>query len=203
MSAARIRKDHKDLIAEAKRLGAMSAAILPASSIVVDERVRLKCIAPRCENYGRHLMCPPNLMPLEEFKRALRNYRIALVVQFQSKSDSLDKPNSKLNARLTRRMAKTGSGLEEQNRLHSIVNDLERYAFKRGYYLATGLIGSDCALCEKCVGVGRGACRRPFEARPSMQAMGIDVLKTSKAAGLKVSFSSKEKVSWTGLLLIE
>ena len=51
----------KHLIDRAHALGADRAAPLPAASVVVDERVRLKCRVPRCSSYGRNLMCPPHV----------------------------------------------------------------------------------------------------------------------------------------------
>jgi len=59
-------------------------------------------------------------------------------------------------------------------------------------------------LCDECVDQASGeACRHPFRARPSMQALGIDVIKTSKKAGLPVELSSSARVRWTGLLLLD
>jgi predicted metal-binding protein len=65
----------KQLISEALQLGANQAKIIPASSIVVDERVRLKCLAPLCDKFNQHLMCPPDLPSVQEFKKLLRNIR--------------------------------------------------------------------------------------------------------------------------------
>ncbi|UCE81580.1 MAG: DUF2284 domain-containing protein, partial [Methanobacteriota archaeon] len=45
-------------------------------------------------------------------------------------------------------------------------------------------------------------CRYPFEARPSMEALGIDVFKTCGNAGLPLYFSSKKRARWTGLILL-
>ena len=80
----------------------------------------------------------------------------------------------------------------------------EAMAFKEGFYLAAGLIGGDCALCDECVGPQSGErCRHPFEARPSMEAMGIDVLETCRRVGLPLFLSSEKNVRWTGIVLLE
>lgn len=192
-----------ELVREAKRLGATSAKPIPANKVVLDERVRLKCVAPRCENYDRHLLCPPNLMSVGEFRRIVGLYRRAIVIQLESDFDSLDRSMSGLNGDLTRKVNRKAASLGWERRLHEIVNGVERLAFKKGFYLAAGLIGSHCSLCDECVGHGGEPCRRPYEARPSMQAMGIDVLKTCRNAGLTIAFSSKEKVKWTGIVLLD
>ena len=89
-------------------------------------------------------------------------------------------------------------------KLHRLVNKIETTAFKNGYYLAAGFIGGECNLCRECVSPKSAKpCRHPFEARPSMEAMGIDVIRTCRKAGMPVSLSSREKVRWTGLVLLD
>lgn len=182
--------------------GATRARIISARDIVIDKRVRLKCLAPRCENYGRHLMCPPSTIDVDEFSEMLAAFRYALILQVDADYDSADRKGFDLKARARQ---KPGRGREKRPELilHGIVNEIERRAFKEGYYLAAGLIASDCSLCEECVGVGSDqACRHPFEARPSMQSLGVDVLKTCERVGMPVRFSSREPVRWTGLVLL-
>lgn len=193
-----------DLVALAKRLGATKAKAIRSEDIVVDERVRLKCTIPLCDNYNRHLLCPPNLMSVEEFRKALSRYRSAVIIQLDANYDSTDKSSSKLTLDLQKRLRTETHGERWEKKLHTIVSEVEAAAFKKGFYLAAGLIGSDCTLCPECVGKGSSnACKHPFLARPSMQAMGIDVIKTSRNAGMPVTLSSTAKVRWTGLILLE
>jgi len=192
------------LIEGARRLGATDARAISTADVFLDERVRFKCMVPRCGNYGRHLMCPPNLMSLEEFRRVLAAYRTAILVQLEAEVDSTDKAKGRLEGEAARRLKKTTGAHAMEKKLHSIITDLEALAFKNGFYFAAGLIGSECLLCDECAGLdGSGPCRHPFSARPSMQAMGIDVIKTTKKAGLPVRLSSEEKVRWTGLILLD
>ncbi len=66
----------------AHELGATKAKALKAEDVVVDERVRLKCRIPICNDYGTNLMCPPYLgISVSEFARILSNYRVALLLQ--------------------------------------------------------------------------------------------------------------------------
>lgn len=192
------------LVKEAKKLGATEAKVIPTSDIFVDERVRLKCMVPMCENYGRHLMCPPGLMSLEEFRRTLRSYRNAILVQLEADVNSADKSERKLDAREAAEIHKKIDAKTMERRLHAIINDIETLAFKSGFYLAAGLIGSECLLCEECVGQsGEDPCRHPYIARPSMQALGINVIRTSEKAGMPVRLSSGSRLKWTGLVLLE
>jgi predicted metal-binding protein len=195
-------KDLKDLVDEAERLGAAHAKIIFTKDIVVDKRVRLKCAVPVCSSYGRHLMCPPNVMPVDEFKEILSAYTKALIIQIEADYSSSDRsPGVRLSKRFEDGITEPD---ELMKKLHALVNAMETMAFKRGFHLATGLIGGECRLCHECVPPGNGeGCRRPFEARPSMEAMGIDVVRTCEKIGLKISLSSKEPVRWTGLVLLD
>jgi len=191
--------NYSELVDMAERKGAAHARIIDSSDIVVDRRVRLKCEIPVCSSYNRHLMCPPNIMPVEEFEGIVRTYGKALLVQLEGETDSSDRSDKGISKELDDSIAPTRS----QRALHRLVNELEAAAFKKGFYLATGLIGGECLLCAECVSPSSGEpCRHPFEARPSMEAMGIDVLKTCEKAGLKINLSSKEKVMWTGIVLL-
>lgn len=177
----------------AREEGADRAKVMPAREIVIDERVRLKCMVPLCPNYGRNLMCPPNLPSVEEFRRIARLYQWALLLQVRG-------PTSK-----------KGGGPEKDvvykyaDKLHQVVNHLERRLQAMGLLLAAGLIGGSCRLCGECVGQGsREPCRHPFRARPSMEAMGINVAATAAKAGWGIApFPLGREVVWTGLILLE
>lgn len=188
----------------AKELGADEAKVIDVEHIVVDPRVRLKCLVPLCDSYGRHLMCPPNLMSVQEFRDVLGRYRKALIVQIEADYDSADREGARLTRETCDEREDSTDTRGWKARLHELVNQVEAAAFKEGYYLAAGLIGGDCALCPQCVMHQSGEpCRHPFEARPSMEAMGIDVLKTCENVGLPLSLSSNRNVRWTGLVLLD
>ena len=53
---------------------------------------------------------------------------------------------------------------------------LEREIFLSGYYKAYGMGGGPCGKCEQC-GLEKG-CIHPLEARPALEACGVDVYKT-------------------------
>jgi len=200
--------------------GAYRARVFPANQVVVDERVRMKCQIPLCPHYGRTLTCPPNVPTVEEFGKALANYRKALLIQTRSalsgEIDSYDKEEVKKFFIAPGKTAKTKGGEKSEKdkdfdnvrfaavRLHKLVNEVERKAMSLGFPYALGLIGGECMLCPECVGACSGqGCRRPFEARPSMEGVGIDVIQTSIRAGLPFDMPPKIEIVWSGLLLID
>jgi predicted metal-binding protein len=192
-----------ELIDIARKNGATAARIIPAKMVVIDERVRLKCEVPRCAGYGRYLTCPPYVMPVDIFREVLSRYKWCLLVQVEAKDiNSMDKGKGRIDHTI----------LKENKELHrpfrlkllQIVEAVEAAAFKKGLYLAAGFIGGSCVLCDECVNEKTSeVCRHPFRARPPMEAVGINVIRTVKKAGLSIQLSSSKNVIWTGLVLLD
>ncbi|MEM3383266.1 MAG: DUF2284 domain-containing protein [Nitrososphaerales archaeon] len=203
----KLRSDAKELCELAIKNGASDAKIIKTKQVIVDERVLLKCKYPPCHWYGQCLMCPPFTPPPEEFSKYLQKYRYALIIQFEFPyPEELAKSIKSDYITLPDLFKKMGDKLENYineawRHLHNIVNIVEKEAFKRGYYFATGLIATSCRLCEKCN--PNMPCKHPFEARPSMESVGIDVYATVKKAGLEATFAPRDKITLTGLVLID
>jgi predicted metal-binding protein len=86
-------------------------------------------------------------------------------------------------------------------KLHHIVNKVEANANMLGYRFATGFKAGPCRLCPECaIKNSEKICRHPYQSRPSMEAVGIDVFKTAENAGLPFDFPVKEKAVWNGLV---
>ncbi len=178
------------LITLAESEGAVNVKIISARDVVVDERTRLKCQVPLCPHYNRALLCPPHVPPVSWFKSVLDRYERVLLLQVR---------------------APVGEGVSDQEevlqgavKLHRIVNKVERAAYNLGFRFAAGLIGGHCRLCPECVGVHSNLpCRHPYEARPSMEAMGIDVGETLSKVGLTLKFPPEKEVFWTGMVLLD
>lgn len=171
--------------------GACAFRVIDAHDIVVDERVRLKCQIPRCDSFGRNLMCPPHVPSVASFREALARFSRALLIQVSA--PLAGNPENRPAAEI---FAAAG-------KLHDLVNRSEKQAFEKGFRFATGLIGGCCRLCETCIAVEAGqACRYPFKARPSMEAMGIDVVATTEKAGLPTAFPITGPITWTGAILV-
>jgi len=191
--------------------GSSRAKYFEADAVVVDERVRLKCQVPLCPSFGINLCCPPKNTPsVDEFRTMLANYNYAILMQVDTPlTEELDKVIQ--GADSVGEIYETQSFWENrkdtldkgQLNLHKIVNKVEAKAYSMGFYFATGFIGGSCKLCAKCVPQQSGeACRHPFQARPSMEAVGIDAFKTAKNIGFKLS-PPKDIVRWTGLVLVD
>ena len=196
-----------DLCTKAVSYGASKAVPIPVSFVVMDPRVSLKCQIPRCAHFGRNLMCPPNCVKPEEFAKSLERYKFGILVQAKIITDP---------ASVERRLGATSlvevikdedyrRQLRASTRLFEVMlTKLEKDAQMMGHRFALALSGGTCSLCDECAGISPGEpCRHPFEARPSMEAVGIDVIMTAEKAGLGVEFPAKDDPVWTGLLLVE
>jgi len=179
------------IISFLKEQEASDVVLINSTDIVVDERVRLKCQVPVCDSYNKNLMCPPHVPPVAEFRKTLKKYKQGILLQV----------SAELNEKYAN--APTEEVFLPARKLHEIVNAGEKEAFTAGFRFAAGFIGGCCRLCDECIVVHGGTqCRFPFKARPSMEAMGIDVMATVEKAGLPVSFPISNRVTWTGLILL-
>lgn len=165
------------------------AILIHPRDVVLDERVRFQCSYSGCRDYGLRYMCPPFTPDIGEFKKVLSKYFMSLLVQLEGKISDLENWEPEAD--------------KYSIRLHNIVYELEKKAFSLGFPFAAGLIGGSCKLCQKCPAKEdpQGRCLQREKARPSLEGLGIDVLKTCENAGINITFSSN-KVAFTGLILI-
>lgn len=128
-----------------------------------------------CKGFGKNLHCPPNGRDDLETERLLSSYKWAILLE----------------------------GTPPGRQFHQLLLGLEKKAFLSGLHKAFAMGAGPCTVCDKCP--GEGACNRSDLARPSMEAIGIDVYQTAKEAGLHL-VPVKEKgqyVKYIGLLLLE
>jgi len=128
-----------------------------------------------CDGYAEHITCPPYSPTPQETRRMLDEYKTAILIHFSSREVEI------LN----------------------IVCSLERNAFLSGYYKAFGMSSGPCHLCEKCN--VQKVCSHPEQARPSMEACGIDVYLTARTAGFPIEVVRDHSCpqNYYALLLLE
>ncbi len=200
------------LCREARGAGASRAVGIGARDVVVDPRARLKCQVPLCSHYGKSIMCPPNVMRVEEFRHYLDRYRWGIILQVELPVPAEIVPSDS-DAPFVQRMSHGDFRAQPSHRdfrsrgkqlLTSVVNRVEGMAMREGYNFAAGFVGGSCALCDVCVGPGSPkGCRKPFQARPAMEAVGIDVFSTAERAGLPLTHLLRGIIRWTGLVLVD
>ena len=126
--------------------------------VIVSQWVRMKCVYG-CGEYGKSACCPPNVPSVAECERFFHEYASALIFRFKKQ---VEKPedrhtwSKKVNAKLSK---------------------LEREVFLAGYERTFLLFMDSCELCNDCSG-DRVQCKIPRQARPSPEAMAVDVYST-------------------------
>ncbi|MBP7146894.1 MAG: DUF2284 domain-containing protein [Acidobacteria bacterium] len=87
-------------------------------------------------------------------------------------------------------------------RTTAIAVALERELFLAGYYKAFGFGAGPCGLCRRCA--FEDGCRHPEQARPAMEACGIDVFATARRHGfdIEVVRSRRAAQHYFGLVLV-
>ncbi|OHB81036.1 MAG: hypothetical protein A2W31_10460 [Planctomycetes bacterium RBG_16_64_10] len=161
-------------------MGASDAVIVSPQQVFTATWVRLRC-QYGCSEYGQCLTCPPHSPTPETTRRMLDEYRTAILLH-----------------------ASDGKSVRE------LGQRLERTAFLAGYYKAFAFLCGPCDLCRTCVdGQRKGrpavACQNPDLARPAMEAAGIDVFATARAARLPIEVVRSEQCpqNYYALVLVE
>jgi predicted metal-binding protein len=161
----------------ARQMGASRAAVVDVEQIVVDDRVPLKCRVPRCFGYGACANCPPHTMTPGELREYLRSYGKAVFFTKDVAPEVIARNRATIKERIA-------AYLE----VFDIVNRIESMAFYDGHYLAFGLGAGSCrhSLCaeaEGCRALSGQRCRFALKARPSLEAVGVDVFRTATLLG--------------------
>ena len=160
-------------------LGASDARIITSDIVVVDERVQVKCMYPKCEKYGTCANCPPHTIAAGQTRDLLKKYSWALLVKLEVPTSVMAEAHLSpaIRANLNHYLLKC---LE-------IISNIEAQAFYDGYHFALGFGVGSCKnyFCPaiECTVLKGEPCRQPLKARPSMEAVGVDVYTTATRAG--------------------
>jgi len=169
------RKSIEKLKNRAVELGARESKVIEVKTIETAAWVRYKCQFG-CSGFGESLTCPPYSPTPDETRKILHYFKKAILIHCQSRAH-VD--------------------------ISKIVIQIEKEAFLAGYYKALGMGAGPCRLCRECN--LKGDCRNREEARPSMEACGIDVYSTARNNGFTIEtlYSVKCKADYFGMVLIK
>jgi predicted metal-binding protein len=182
-----IRRDLEKYVRLAKKLGATDAKILETDEISLDYRATYKCAVPKCYLYNASANCPPHAPSFERTVELMKCFRFAILVSTKGPA-SMVVAKSKEKEKASYLDPEIIAGRRKMN---DIVCAVESRAFYDGYYFATAFAGGNCKalFCADthCQALEPGKpCRFPLRARPTMEAVGIDVYRTVTHAGLDI-----------------
>ena len=193
ISPEKLREDLEKYRQKALEAGADQAKIVPANQVVVDERVRMKCLVPLCHLYGESPNCPPYTPEPEEMRKVLSKFSYAIF----TRNDVLPVEDFVDDEKWHR------AHMKHQGKTHRLVSEVEALAFNDGYYLAMGFAAGGCktALCggQICQFLDSGRCRFPLKARPSMEAVGIDAYRLATQVGWDIYPVAHRNVELTSI----
>ena len=209
-------ENYKVLEKIALESGYIEVKIIPADKIVIEDRVRLKCTVG-CPHYGQGLRCPPYTPSIDEFRKMVGDYNFAMVVKIKPQKIPDEVMVKYKLGKDEREGVKLRDQYEDADKISSSVwsdfasyykeslmdlLDLESAAFSLGYTFATVFFAGRCMLCEKC-NVKEGICRNPIISRFSAEAMGINLIKTAKNAGMGLKFGPDSTPTPMAILLVD
>jgi predicted metal-binding protein len=154
-------------------------------SIVVAQWVRMKCMFG-CSEYGQNACCPPNTPPVSECRKFFDEYGSAVILHFEK---TVDKPEDR------------GAWTKQVN---SKLLEVEREVFLSGYQKTFLLFMDSCGLCVDCA-ARREDCKNQSSARPTPEAMAVDVFATARQFGYPIEVLSDyaQAMNRYAFLLIE
>jgi len=167
---------------KAIEMGIKGAKIIDPASVVTAEWVRLKC-QYGCPGFGESLCCPPRTPTPDITRKVIDSYRKAIL--------------------LHQRLVKGEKRSEKGKTFSKAIVRLEIEMFLDGYYKAWSMGCGPCDFCKECN--LSGSCKHGLDARPSMEACGIDVYKTARDNGfhIEVVRTRDEEMNIFGLVLVE
>ena len=194
----------KKLTRECEERGADFFRIINPNKLPVREWVRSKCLFG-CKELT--WCCPPFVNTPEETRRLLKEYKHAVLIGFKNAVTE-----------------------ERQKKAQLTLFELERFCFLHGYYKAFALFPGPCKLCRTCSvsthfdkfirelaslneysslialqSLHKKYCRQSEKARPSMEALGIDVFSALKKLGREIRIIRRRDETFLsfGLILVE
>lgn len=156
-------------------LGASDAKIISTARIPVEDRIVEMCKKPPCECYSMSANCPPHVMKPKEARKWMLSYEMALLFKIE----------------VLPRILFSDEGFDIFRNIYVICSQLERFSYEMGYMRSKGLAAGSCKTvfcrntpCEALIDGSK--CRYPSLARPSMEALGVNVFRLAKDVGWKI-----------------
>ena len=160
---------------------ATSIFIFP-SEVVFEENVKMNCYY--CSKYNNNWRCPPNI-PDIDYAKMFSEFDNGLLIKLEYKISNFD------DYAELRRISSLS--------LHKILLTLEKWLWNRGKSNALTFGAGSCKLCKD--GCAKDKCKNPGLARCSLEAIGVNVVKTCEKVNMAICFPPIEFLARVGLVL--
>ena len=125
-----ILSDLEDYRRMALDLGAAAADVVFSGEILVDERVRAKCMYPKCAFYGNNINCPPHAPDLDFTRKLIGRYTRGILFCVKGKTEDFTGADF---------LQRVGMKNPAKSLLNRICTEVESKAFYDGYPFALAL----------------------------------------------------------------
>jgi len=165
----------RKLKTKALDLGASDAKSIATNEIPVEDEIIDLCQEPLCESYGQSIYCPPHVMKPQKLRELLTEYENAIIFKIEVAPE----------------MLLSEERFNEFRKIYEIAAKLTAFAIEAGFSKSKGFAAGSCkpVYCPEyqCQALIDGdTCRYPDKARPSMEAVGINVFKLVKDVGWEI-----------------
>ncbi|SFR96953.1 DUF2284 domain-containing protein [Anaeromicropila populeti] len=145
--------------------------VINPKELIFDKKVRMKC-RYACRVYNTNLRCPPNAPSVEECKEYVHSFEKGIIYRKTAPADHFAGEDAKKDYKWT----KVSKFIQDTSA------ELESMAFYEGFYLAMAFGAGRCRQCVdiggKCQGLADGVCRHQLESRPSLEGIGVDLIRS-------------------------
>ena len=170
--------------------GADDAVTIPATDVIVDPRVRFKCMIPKCYMSGSCDHCPPHGHSTAEIREIVSGFDWGVFFRVKVKSSII--ASKDLHEAVETGVADKSGNLmnlgAHYGLVFTIVKIIEKIACQSGF-AATGFAAGNCKdpfclmqpVCQNLM-TDKG-CRNPQLSSPSMESCGMDVYTMAARTG--------------------
>lgn len=171
--------------------GADDAVIISTGDVIIDPRVRFKCMIPKCYMSGNCAHCPPHGYSVQEVRAIVARYEWAVFFRKRVDSDIIAAKNihEAIDSGI---MDNKGNAINLGGHyilVFTIVKLLEKKAQEMGYGRTHGFAAGNCRdpfchlqpTCQNLM-TDKG-CRHPELSSFSMESCGMDVYRMAARAG--------------------
>jgi predicted metal-binding protein len=155
------------------------------TTIPVARWVRMKCMFG-CPEYGHNASCPPNVPEVDECAQFFKEYDLAVLFHIVKQLATPEELKPWIKG------------------VHKELLKVEREVFLSGFQKAFMLFIDNCCFCTTCV-PRREDCKNPAIARPTVEAMAVDVYQTAHLAGYPIAVRTDpgQEMDRYALLMVE
>ncbi len=180
----------QELCSTAKKGGAEDVAVISTDDIIIDPRVRIKCMIAPCHTSGVCRHCPPQGYSIEETRSLVSRYEKAIFFRVAVDETVLTSPG--ISSSLITGMVDNEGALIVAGAYYLLCYQIVALMEKRARQLDCDPLGFTAGNCKQilcffprsCRALkDKSRCRHPDLAKPSMESSGMDVFAMAANTG--------------------